>query len=411
MTILKRVLSGITSAVMSVPSLTLIILILLDVWLRQGNPVDAMGYHSVDTWNLPPNFAICRKCSPDVALIGSSLLLVLNERENDAFLSTRVHPVHFQSQLRQATGQDITCLNMCTGMQMVSESYLIVRALANQPSYPPVIIYGTALRDFMYDPMRYEWTTGCFRSAAPYAPVETDIMSAMSSPIACQDFVLSHFWYLYRNRTDFNDVSSAWCKNLLEYLPLDQSFQRINFDHDYMPARTGFLWEEWVARKHLEPQWKRNPQLLKALVRTEHQMAFGRGSELTRAVEARYFEAMGDFCRRKGIKLVVINMPLAPETTKLAPPGLNDAFRDYLKMVANKYDIKLIDLSGSTEYPSSAFIDGAHLKYLYAVKFSDQIVENLSKNFPDVLQAMGAHAAIRSQHPASKSVQEAPFAD
>jgi len=36
----------------SVPVLTLVMLLLFELWLRQGNPMDAIGVRNVDSWDL-----------------------------------------------------------------------------------------------------------------------------------------------------------------------------------------------------------------------------------------------------------------------------------------------------------------------------------------------------------------------
>ena len=394
---LKKVLSALTGGLGSVPGLTLLILIAIDLLLRQGNPVDAIGYNSVDTWSLPPKYEMCRKSSPDVALIGSSLLMVLSQTEGEAFLSWKVSPPYLQSQLSKITGQAITCLNMCSGMQMISEGYMIVRSLANQADHPPVVFLGTAMRDFTYWPLKDEWGTGTFISSAPFAPVDQETLSLMSCSAARGAFLLSHYWYLFRNRTDFAHIGSAVCKNFLERLPLDQSFDRITYFYDFRPSKDGYLWEEWVPRKHGEPIWKRNPELMKYLVRTEHEKTLGDEAARTMSLEKNYFEAMCNFCRLKGIQLVVINMPLSPEITGMSPPDSEEHFRDYLHDSAQKYQAKYIDLSGDPEFPSQAFLDGAHLKYAYAVKLADRITHELQVHYPDVLSAMRNHALVRAR--------------
>src|SRR5947207_2335027 len=131
----------------SVPVITLLLLIGVDILLRQGNWLDSMGFRTVDVWNLPPRLQATRAKTPDAIVIGSSLLLVLNQDEHGHHLYSGDYPEYFQSLLRKSTGKKVDVMNLCSGLQMVSESYLVSQA-ATDGGDVPVIFYGVSLRDF-----------------------------------------------------------------------------------------------------------------------------------------------------------------------------------------------------------------------------------------------------------------------
>jgi hypothetical protein len=62
-----------------------------------------------------------------VGLIGSSLLLVLNQDETGSHFYSGWHPPYFEKLLSDATGKKISCINLCSGLQMVYEAYLITK--------------------------------------------------------------------------------------------------------------------------------------------------------------------------------------------------------------------------------------------------------------------------------------------
>src|SRR5581483_9045291 len=110
---------------------------------------------------------------------------------------------------------------------------------------PKVIIAGLCLRDFLQDEYAAEWRCDSFNSIAPYVPVSSEVLRRLTSRRAAQEFLLDHFWYLYRNRQDFQNIMVAFVKDSLEFLPLDQPFERFSQPYVMEPAKKGYLLETW----------------------------------------------------------------------------------------------------------------------------------------------------------------------
>lgn len=394
----------------SVPVITVCLLVIIEILLRQGNLLDSLGYRTVDLWGLPPRINICRKTSPDLAIIGSSLLLTLNLHPQEHFTFCRLFPPYLQKRLRELTRENVTTINMCTGSQVPSEGYLITQALLNQSNPPKTIIYGLSLRDFNENRYLLEWRCDSFASIAPFVPVTADVLEQLNGLLAVKEFLLSHFFFLYRNRTDFANFVAAITKNWLEYLPLDQSFERVQKnDYRHAPSRSGRLWEEWVPRKRFESQYQRNPEMVRKLFFDMHAVVYSHGDEATRAIGAHYLEALASLCKQKGVDLVIVNMPLSKEIMDLAPPGFNDAFRNYLSMVADRYNAQFIDLLSTSQFPSHLFSDGVHLNYAGSLSFVDKLLAELSSKHPLVIEHLSEHARLRLKSPDTKRKQEEPY--
>lgn len=398
-------------AATAVPVLTVFLLIVLDLVLRQGNFIDAMGFHTVDVWGLPARLELCKKTAPDVALVGSSLLLVLNQDEQGRHFYSGVYPPHFQELLSRSTRQPVTCINLCTGLQMPSETYLIAEAVMGQSNHPPVMILGIALRDFIHDQYALEWSCDSFASIAPYVPLSLNVLSQMSSATAVRELVLCHIWYLYRDRIDFKSVLSAWTKNFLELLPLDMPYPRLGFDHTWRPQRRGFLHETWVPRqqeKFTEEIYRTRPQFLKRFFRNMQAGIYRQGSESTMRLQTHYLEALIRTCQERDVQLVVVNMPLSPEFQRLVPPGLYDTFGRFLRYFASFPNVAVIDFYNQPEFGDDAFKDGVHLNYGGARRFAEKLAQKLAAEYPAVVQAVAVHAQAR-QALAGRDQLEAPY--
>lgn len=384
---------------------------MLDVALRQGNYLDALGFHTIDVWNLPPRVELCKKTSPDAALVGSSLLLVLNQDEEGGHFYSGLYPPYLQSLLRQATGKPVTCINLCTGLQMPSETFLIAEAITNQQNYPPVLIFGIALRDFIHDQFALEWTCESFASVAPYVPLRLDVLSQLTSSTAVGQLVLCHFWYLFRHRTDFQAVLKAFAKDALEFLPLDASFPRLGFDHTWRRQRHGFLPETWVPRqqeKFTEEIHKTHPEFLYRFYQGMQVGIYQQGTEGTMRVQTHYLESLATLCKEKGIQLVLVNMPLSPEFQELVPKGLYDTFRGFLKYFATLTNVVLIDFYREPEFGNDAFKDGVHLNYPGARKLAEKLTRELQTRYPAVLESIAVPAEARQKLP-DYAQMEAPY--
>ncbi len=377
----------------SVPLLTLAILVLVDLLLRQGDPADALGYRSVDVWNLPPRIELCRRTHPDVVLLGSSMLLVLNQNPNGGRFYSGTYPVLLQEQLEKITRSDLSCLSLCSGLQVVSEAYFLAESVSQSAHPPKVIIFGLSLRDFIHDQFAAEWTCDSFNSIAPYVPLSAEVVSNVASYSALQQLFADHFWYLYRDRGDFKNIFMACTKEFLETLGLDQPYERMGLDYVNRPQREGFLWESWVPRKHedlAESVYRTHPEYLKRYFGNFQRNIYKQGSVTTMQIQTHYLQCLIDLCRRKGITLVLVDMPLSKEMQALAAPGLYRAFLSFLQGVSKESNIPLIDFIADSPFTADDFKDGVHLNYAGSRKLAAEIVSRLQEQFPGVVKQLSA---------------------
>lgn len=402
-------------AATSVPVLTLGFLFLCEVLLRVGNPVDALGFRSADVWNLGPRIELVRKTCPEVALIGSSLLLVLNQDESGTHFYTGNYPPYFQDLLSKAAGDKIGCVNLCSGMQSVPEAYLITEAIAAGKCYPKVIIYGIGLREFIDFVFAAEWNGECFNSVAAYAPADIRLFSNLFTPRTANEFFLSHYFYLYRNRNDLRNMLNAITKDALEYLPLAKSFNRIGPNHQFEAQRQGYLYETWLPKrmeKFGEEIYRSNPDFLHTYYKRYWVTMFERLKLDPRMltanvqIEGHYLQKLAKLCEEKSIILVVVNMPISKEFQDLAPPGLYDSYRALLRDVSNvtsghggpasivdaasagEDNYILLDYLNDPDFDDKSFKDGVHLSYEGAKKLAEKLTSAFQKDHPEIIRVI-----------------------
>jgi len=386
---------GLIRLLTSVPVLMLLILLTLEIWLRQGhNHVDALNIRSADLWGCVDRLALVKKVRPQAVLIGSSLIMSLDQTEEGKNYLTGYDPVYLRSLLDKATGKKISCITLASGAQMVSESYFLAQA-ASATSHPPgVIIYGAALRDFVQDQLAGEWKTDTFNSVAPYVPLTA--VPDIYSEGGLIRFFGSHFCYLYRDRDDFKNLFAFWAKEALEHLPLDQPFMRLDADCYWKPIKSGYLMEEWVARRQetvLENLRIKNPARLRDYFKRFQSMFYRLQNKETSELSDHYFKALQRLCKRKNIMLVVVNMPLSPDTATIVPPVPMQIFRDYLKAGGDNGGYYFIDLWADPRLSDADYKDGVHFKMSGLTKFTEIFVQLLQKRYPAVLKRMADQSA------------------
>lgn len=76
------------------------------------------------------------------------------------------------------------------------------------------------------------------------------------------------------------------------------------------------------------------------------------------------FSDIGKFieqCRVQGVKLVIVNVPLAPENIALMPEGFYNRYLQKLHEAEARYPGTLLDFGTSTDFSRKDFGDSAHL--------------------------------------------------
>lgn len=389
-------------ALTCVPVLTILMLFTIECLLRLGNPVEALGYRSVDVWNLGSRLELVKEQRPEVVLCGSSLLLVLNQDADGTHFYSGNYPPYLQDLLRKASGTDINVVNLCTGMQSVPEAYLIAESITQNKVYPKVIVYGIGLREYIDYVYIHEWQGECFNSVAAHVTPSERLLKNMcplTAPKNVNELLLCHAFYIYRNRLDLQYMLAAWVKDGLEYLPLAQSFMRIGPNHQYEAQRAGYLHEQWIPRKMEkfgEEIHRANPEFLHKFYKTWWTTLFSRIKlsptmlDGCIAIQDHYLKDLIKHCREKSVILVLVNMPISQEIKELAPPGLYDDFRQKLAegMGGGEDDYILIDYLNDPEFGNDAFKDGIHLNYTGAKKLAEKITTTFKDKYPFVLRAI-----------------------
>lgn len=383
--------------VTSVPVITLMLVGCAEIFMRSFNIPSTFGYRSSDSWQISDRLSYCLKTVPDVTIVGSSLMLPLNQDGSGAHFYTGMRTPYLTELISKAAGEPIECLNLATGRQTVAEAYLIEKAVSSRKRYPKVLIYGLILREFVDEYYAGEWRGESFGAVAPYAPADLQSVGKIYSNRGMLDFLFSHYLYLYRDRSAIRNVLSANTKDFLDLMPLDMPYSRM-YNFVQKPQHQGLLFER-LTPQNMEAMMhevnKRNPQNVRDTFRQHFTSMHAYPPRNAWKMQHHYLKSLAELCDEKEVLLVLVNMPISKEFQAIAPKGSYEGFQQWLDELSQKWGFFLVDLAFDPDFTEDRFKDGLHLDYEGSRILARKIVKALERDYPTILRTMAEEARER----------------
>ena len=88
-----------------------------------------------------------------------------------------------------------------------------------------------------------------------------------------------------------------------------------------------------------------------------------------------YFEQVLSLCKKQGISIIVVNMPLSDMNKNLMPTGFYQHYLVNAKSLCNKYDIEFADLNCPSWDKADNFVDTVHLKPELSAAFLNELAD------------------------------------
>ncbi|HEY9787642.1 MAG TPA: hypothetical protein V6D17_19800, partial [Candidatus Obscuribacterales bacterium] len=77
-------------------------------------------------------------------------------------------------------------------------------------------------------------------------------------------------------------------------------------------------------------------------------------------IECDRLERLAELCRKQGIKLAIVNMPLTDENKALLPKRLYAEYKHHVLRIVKAHAATFVDLDASGKFQLSDFYDSAH---------------------------------------------------
>jgi hypothetical protein len=281
--------------------------------------------------------------TPDVILMGNSRV------QAGLDPSLLVHRAEDQFQ------QPVTVLNLGLVGGTPQPNYWLLKNIIQSNKQPKLIIYGATEFEFNPNSKVERWNYADeLATLGDYG----DIFPDMSRHIDMQlNFLVGRVWQLYRYRNALNILipdtlypdgsatSDAPVEDALGFIPINHVMNSI----DVRKMRYTYLEDPGYVRSYT-----------------------------VQGYEADRFEQLLQLAQARGIRMIVINMPITRVHETFLPPGGYDSYRNYLKTITAKYGVEFVDYNNHDLWTEpDDFADTHHMNRVGAKKLSQLVSQQV----------------------------------
>lgn len=302
---------------------------------------------------------------PRVVLLGSSMVMNASWLQEAAYIKKDVDFVvnHRSTYLesvieKHIPGAKATSFNFGMPGEMISDGYMIQRALFNGAEKPKVVALCLGTRDFM------DTSFDCAAGTKPFQYLErftdTHDLLELSMPNIWQrkNFYIKEFVYFEGQKWPIQVTLSEHIKNILH--PLVAAFCKpsaldIQSEHDkqYAFYRSDIEKGVWVAHPTTPYHYYDNSGDWQRRHKNPNQKMFDN--------QLKWLELSLERCKKENIAPVIVNVPISPIALSLIPAQVYKRHVDTLQAVAAKYGCLYVDSNAKQTFVAQDFTDVCHM--------------------------------------------------
>lgn len=309
---------------------------------------------------------------PDVVLLGSSIVMYPfwamdfnNDKKNTGDIFHH-HRSYSMEKALSSGDKKPEVFSLAIFGQMASDVYIFANELFKPGESPKVAVWGIAPRDFYDAELAGPMNTITFQRMVGLGNLGQYAEQYLPSHQQKLDFVLSKGVYLYGQRwyaqkeirKGFNKVyNTIFGVTETEYKPQTG----FNVNHQGALPDPKFLWD--LSVKEYKSRY-RNIDTDKLSM----QMSFSK--------------KLIEMCKQKGVKLIVVNMPLSDSNRGIMPDGFYDAYIKEVKSLAQAGGADFVDLGANPQFVRMDYWDTAHMNHTGGYKLVDMLAPTIKKYLP-----------------------------
>lgn len=345
------------------------------------------------------------KKPPSVVLLGSSLVMHPVSRMDAQYLGKNIDYVkHHRSQYmedcinKQLAVPDSGVYNFALPGGMVSDDYMVARALLNGQRKPAVMVLGLSVRDFIDNGVRCAGATPAFKYLKRYTTIDDLVDVAMPQIHQRSDYWLGNGIYLWGKKLDLQVMLSEKAKTTLTpvYAKIFAPSTLTAADTERnQPSNLRAEVEEgmMMIANDIPYSWEDNSAEYKRRYRSPNEKGF--------ETQLWFFKKLCELGNERGIKIVIVNMPLTPQNHGLIPSGSYDKYVATLQSTAKTYGCDYLDLDGPSpkKFDLKDYYDTAHMNASGGHKLIDELVGFFGQRQPVItaLQTVRKERSLASQ--------------
>ncbi len=351
---------------------------------------------SFEWWRI--NSYLNRDRAPDVVLLGSSLIMyslfMTDADQTGEDIDCVTHSTSdYMTQKLAALGVNGECFNFGLPGGMVSDNYMIAKALFKAESKPNSVVIALSLRDFIDNRIPSPAATPSFQLLKPFVPLD-DLMSiAFPEPLQQFKYLAQRAVCLWGRKVDpktaFN-LSAEQFVHELQYIAFGDNIYAQDVDATLMVPESSL---QPGSRKGLV--FKPNKGFPFIDNTRSYQYAYKTANESMFNAQSVFLTKLLKLLNDQHINVTVVNMPVPKENMKIMPPGAYGRYLSTIKKATAAQNVSLVDLNDGKSFALSDYYDFAHLNGRGGKKFVDKIVTRIRDTGRDIDSIAGARVTAK----------------
>lgn len=270
--------------------------------------------------------------------------------------------------IAEKNGTSMTAFNLTCVACMASDAELILRRVIEAGRAPQIVIFGIGPRDFIDNIVPAVGKTPVCRLLTNRITLP-EIISQVRPLDETRDLLMGQLVYLYKVRGDYKTMLTGWACDLLSH-PADlyESNQMAKIEKQQIQTEL----PETAVSSPIKPSAKRSQFADLPEWKERYLPANFERFEKEKAS----FENMLATCKKNGIRMIVVNMPLTNENKKLIPDKLYARYQNEICKLPAQFGDELIDLDSNKAFQLSDFYDSAHVNSQGGKKVQDLMVSS-----------------------------------
>lgn len=323
--------------------------------------------------------------APDITLMGSSLMMAAVHGGDATFekKSQKVALHHksslLESLLKEKFHTDYSTFSFSLSGEMASDAYVLSETLLNGEKQPKIIIYGIAPRDLMDNALKSPASTEIFRFVSRLKDPTEVAISARNSFWSVTEYGLEKLSFLYGHRPDFLYLQHQATKQLLCRLGYNDIQDEVHTTYEIRKQAFTELPEDSGPNEVVVHPPSASPDQYTDNL-PEYRYRYSSFKEKQFKEQVSYLERFLALGEERGIKIILVNMPLTKDNVDTMPAGFYDRYLKTIGGLCSKHQAQLLDLNRTEDFPKRYFADSAHLNSQGGARFFEVLSERLTNH-------------------------------
>ena len=321
-----------------------------------------------------------QKPPANVVLLGSSLMMFpfwAMDASFDPKIADIAHyhkSVALQAVLEKNGIKNSSVFSLASAGQMSSDAFLYASEFLKGDTKPEVVVWGIAPRDFADDNVKSPMATVSFKQIVDLHNFSSYAKTFLPRFEDKAEFIANHSCFLYGRRWRFQKEAdrtlekiSAAVARVFVGKAADSKITATAGSAVPAPiaaaaaatsANTPDLSISSLLAGTAEQRWETSTR--------EYRGRYKNIAERDLSVQMSCLDNTLKICQERGIKVVLVNMPLTKLNQGLMADGFYQRFNQQVKTLASAYgkDVTLVDMTNQSQFQESDFWDTVHMNHI-----------------------------------------------